>query len=192
MTRQLNIRGVPQEVFATTAGPTYAFGTRMHVPDGRVFRRSQAAGIALVAGRTAQTTVPDVGLRARLVRGSPTTNEVAIELGKVASGTGTARNRGEIQPQTDAAAARGPFAGEYNEGMLYVVSGGGAGHVYRIRNAEGADSTTNQMKLTVDGSPISFSTTTRVTLYKNFFKALVIAEAPPSAPVIGVSPVAVP
>ncbi len=193
MTRQLNIRGDPQNVFATTSGPTYAFGTRMHVPDGRVFRRSQAAGTALIAGRTAQTTVPDVGLRARLVRGSPVSNEVTVELGNVESGTGTARNRGEIQPQTDAAAARGPFAGDYNEGMLYVVSGTGAGHVYRILKAEGADSTTKQMKLTIDGHPISFTTdSTRVTLYKNFFKSLEIAGAPPSAPVIGVSPIAVP
>ena len=193
MTRQINVRGDPQEVFATTAGPTYAFGTRMHVPDGRVFRRSQAAGTALVAGRTTQTTIPDVGLRARLVRLFAKNNEVAVELGDVPSGTGTARNRGEIQPQTDAAAARGPFAGEYDEGMLYVVSGGGAGHVYRILTAEGADSITNQMKVTIDGSPISFTTdSTRVTLYKNFFKDLVVAEAPPSAPVVGVSPVAVP
>ena len=190
MTRQLNIRGDAHEPFATTPGPNYAFGTRMHVPDGRVFRRSHADATALLAGRTAQTTIPDAGLRDRSVVADG--DSVYVQMGNVEAGNATAKDRQDFALAVDGDAARGPFAGDYNEGMLYVVSGGGAGHVYRIRRAEGADSTNNSMRVFLETNRlIASDASTRVTLYKNFFEDLAIAEAPPSAPVIGVSPAAV-
>ncbi len=194
MTKQTNVRGDPQDIFVTSLAPSYAFGTRMHVPDGRVFRRSQAGSTALVAGRTAQTTLPDVGLRNKLAGSSTGVNVVHVQLGNVAIGSASDKSRSDV-PSTRRDSTRGPFINEYAEGLLYVVSGGGAGHVYRILTSEAADSTNNNMAVTLDAGSgiISFSAnSTRVTLYKNFFKDLVLSQAPPSAPVIGVSPVAVP
>ncbi len=190
MTKQTNVRGDPQDVFVTSSTPTFVFGTRMHVPDGRVFRRSQADSTALVAGRAAQTTIPDVGLRNKPIGTSG--SAVNVQMGNVAIGSASDKSRSEV-PATRRDSTRGPFIDEYAEGLLYVVSGGGAGHVYRILTSEASDSVTNNMRVFLDAvTLISADSDTRVTLLKNFFKDLVISQAPPSAPVIGVSPVAVP
>lgn len=179
MTRQLNIRGTSDNAFETwrSTGQPHAFGTRMHVPDGRVFRTSQADATALVAGRTAQTARPDKGLRDRGMGNQDDSrlNVVQIDLGKISDET-----------------ARLP-AGAYNEGLLYVVSGGGAGQVYRISASLAGVDSDNTLTVIIDGVRITgFNiATTRVTLLQNKFKTLAIAEAPPSTAVIGVSPAAV-
>ncbi len=178
MTRQLNIRGSAEQVFETFSRTGYAFGTRLHVPDGRVFRMSQAgSATALVAGRTAQAALPNMLVRDKAaVLLSPTTSTREITL-----------NTGEIS-NTDQLALD-----EYTEGLLYVISGGGAGHVYRIIFSGAPDFVNNQLTVVIDAARIIdyVAATTRVTLFQNKFKALTIADAPPSAPVIGISPVAV-
>ena len=178
MARQLNIRGEPDTVFETHATRPQALGTRLHVPDGRVFRAAQAGSTALVAGRTAQITRPDAALRDRglATQTDPLDNVVQIALGSVV-------NSDQSLP-----------VGRYEEGLLYVVSGGGAGQVYRVRSSEKGDETNNELKVVIDAARIvgRVNSTTRVTLFKNFFTELVIAEAPPSTAVIGISPAAVP
>ena len=177
MTKQLNIRGDSRQVFETSPRTGYAFGTRLHVPDGRVFRMSQAGSTtALVAGRTAQAALPNI-----LARDNPVVawaerlrNIVTIDVGDMASGV-------RLTP------------GDYDEGLMYVISGGGAGHVYRISSIATPDLANSQLTITLDVLDlIGFvSTTTRVTLFQNKFRALVIASAPPGAAVLGISPVAV-
>jgi len=179
MTRQLNIRGAPNEVFGTSSTTGYPFGTRMHVPDGRVFRRAQTAGTtALVAGRTAQSALPNMLVRDKTVvlpSSNPSDKIIIIATGEIVS-----EDRLALE--------------EFNEGLLYVVSGGGAGHVYRIVHSARPDLLNNQLTVTIDAEEIIgyAAATTRVTLFQNKFKGLAIADAPPSAPVIGISPVAVP
>ncbi len=179
MTRQLNIRGDADKAFEThrSTDQPYPLGTRMHVPDGRVFRTAQADSTALTAGRTAQIALPDVALRDRgmAIQTDPRENVAQIALGRVI-------NSDQSLP-----------IGRYDEGLLYVVSGGGAGRVYRISTSEAGNNDDNELKVTLDAVRIvgRNNSTTRVTLLKNFFKDLAIAEAPPSAAVIGVSPTAI-
>ncbi len=179
MTKQVNVRGDTTEVFATATTTGYQFGTRMHVPDGRVFRRAQAGSTtALVVGRTAQTAPSNMLVRDKAVVAwtERLRNIVTISTGDLGGLNG-----------------RRLDVGEFNEGLMYVVSGGGAGHVYRINSSGDPDLVNNQLTINLDVVDlIGFvNTTTRVTLLQNKFKALVIADAPPSAPVIGISPVAV-
>ena len=178
MTKQVNIRGDADNVFEThrSTDQPHAFGTRMHVPDGRVFRTAQADSTALVAGRTAQMSRPDVALRDKGLaqQTDPRPNVVQVAVNVI--------NSDQSLP-----------IGRYNEGLLYVVSGGGIGRVYRISTSEAGDNDNNELKVVLDAARLvgRNNSTTRVTLLRNKFKDLAIAESPPSAAVVGVTPAAV-
>ncbi len=180
--RQLNIRLEASATFETWAKKPWTFGTRGHAPDGRVFRTAQAGGTALTVGRTAQTASPDVRLRNKgfAVMTSQRDDVLKLALNDV--------------PQIETYRA-----GEFDEGLLYVVSGGGAGHVFRVAHSETGDAVNNELTIVVDTGAIKDQTrlvgfnrgTTRATLLKNRFKGLVIADAPPETTVAGVPPAAV-
>lgn len=184
MSKQVNVRGDSAQVFETSADRGYPFGTRMHVPDGRVFRRAQADTTALAVGRTAQQALPYVKV---------TNQEVAEKVG------GDALNvvRLTVPVATVPTDTLEFPAGLFEEGLLYVISGGGGGHVYRIENSLVGDSVAStvtfilETNLMIDRQGDASATTSRVTVLQNKFKALTLTNAPPYMPVVGVTPVAV-
>ena len=84
-------------------------------------------------------------------------------------------------------------ADAYAEGLLYVVSGGGAGYAYRIESNAAASPSAGTLKVIIEADSVTglVQDTTRVTLLKNRFRDVAIADAPPNAAVIGVTSVAV-
>ncbi len=180
MSKQVNVRGDSAEVFETSATKGYGLGTRMHVPDGRVFRRAQADTTALVVGRTAQQALPHI----------KTINQEIAE-----KATGEKANVVVVNVPVSSAPIDFPV-GLFNEGLLYVVSGGGAGHVYRIDSSLEGNSTDGTVTFELDAPMINrqgaaSATTSRVTVLLNKFTALTLTNAPPYMPVLGVTPVAV-
>ena len=180
MTKQVNVRGDPRDVFETSTNKSYAFGTRMHVPDGRVFRRAQADTTALVVGRTAQQALPHI----------KTVNQ------EIAEKTATERDDVVVVNIPVSSGPEDIPAGLFDEGLLYVVSGGGAGHVYRINTSQVGNPIANTVTFNleaeiIDRQGVASTTTTRVTVLQNKFKALTLTNAPPYMPVVGVTPVAV-
>lgn len=174
MSKQLNIRGTARQAHETWTTQPYPFGTRMHVPDGRVFRMTRASATAISAGRTVQADVPDRLLRDKgiAVRTDTRLNVLTIN----------------VELINDARITEGL----YSDGTLYVVSGGGAGQVYRIATNEVGDRVNNQLVVHLDTDSITGETSaTRVTLFKNRFKDVAIASAPPNTAVIGATPIAV-
>ncbi len=182
MSKQVNVRGDSAEVFETSATKGYGLGTRMHVPDGRVFRRARADTTALVVGRTAQQALPHI----------KTINQEIAE-----KATGEKADVVVVNVPVSTAPIDFPV-GLFDEGLLYVVSGGGAGHVYRIENSLEGNSVNGTLTLTLEAAAemigrqgTASATTSRVTLLQNKFTALTLTNAPPYMPVVGVTPVAV-
>lgn len=177
MSKQLNVRGEAAQALETWSTKTWPVGTRMHVPDGRVFRLAQATATAIAVGRAVQANQPDMRVRNKgvAVRTDPNPSVVTL------TGVNTPSDQSAVQ------------ANDYAEGLLYVISGGGAGYVYRIESNTKADSLTNTLKVIIEAGSVTglAQTTTRITLLKNRFRDVALSDAPPSAAVIGVSSVAV-
>lgn len=175
MSKQLNIRGEAKQALEAWSSKSWPVGTRMHVPDGRVFRLAQATATAIGVGRAVQACQPDMRVRNKGIAAHDGANTITL------AGVNTSAGLASL------------LAGDYAEGMLYVVSGGGSGYVYRVESNAAADASTNTLKILIEADSIVglVHNTTRVTLLKNRFRDVALADAPPSAAVIGVTPVAV-
>ena len=180
MARQLNIRLDSPAVFMTWGDKPYPLGTRGHAPDGRAFRLARAGGTALSIGRTAQAALPDPRMRNIGTAGEfdGRTNVLTLRVGNL----------------VNALESGATAAGEYDDGLLYVVSGAGAGHVYRISSSEAGDPANGRLEIALDthqSGALGFNgirTSTRVTLFRNRFRNLAIADSPPKTAVAGATP----
>lgn len=171
MAKQLNIRGVPRQAFEQGAGRQFPLGTRMHTPDGRVFRMAQAASTAISAGRTCQLDRSKLHFQDLTLSYAARNDQFLINVSV---------------PDT-------VNQDEFEDGLVYVYTGGGAGIVYNVEGNTQVTASSTQMTLNLDvvtTQGISTSTS-RVSVFKNRFKALTIADAPPSAAVVGVTPQAI-
>jgi len=184
MTKPLNIRGSVVEAFNTSTTQSHALGTRMHVDDRRVFRYARASSTAIGAGLVIQEAQQDYALRDLLLR-KPEGDTVYFAAGQskltlfVGAGLTSIIN-----------------VDDYRDGLLYVVSGTGAGLLYHVQgNAEFRSSKTPPLSphLTVSLSAptqTALDSTSRVTLLKNRLAATRLCDLTTAA--VGVTPVAVP
>lgn len=182
MSKSLNIRGTPPEVFDaidTVSGIT--LGTRMHLPNGRVFRRCKNGPTALVAGRLVQMAeqvhqFENKNIGALVYAGSSIITVVIEETVDI-----------QANELEDALMVVNDDQGE---GYLYHVEGSDA---YTVSPASGAPLDTGA--LTIKLATVlqtDLTTSSQVTIVKNVYQGARLALTPPSEAVLGVAPTAVP
>jgi hypothetical protein len=170
------VRQFSSEIHKTyTAQPGAPLGAIMEFPDGRRFRLCRNGGVALVAGRMVQSKVPL----------STHTN-----LACAAANAGTFK----ITVTLGAAAVA---ADDYKDGYIYINDAGAdvttEGYVYRIKSHPAAAASATLEVTLYEDSPIKIALTTNseATLHYNPYSQVIIHPSPPTAPVVGVAPVAV-
>ena len=145
----------------------HPYGTRMVLPDGRVFYYGQTDG-AQTAGAICQSAVG-----------------VANHDMDLATTTASAGDKSVTVTLGGTAAAEDLYA----EGYLYVNDGTGEGHNYKIRQHDeigsGGTGTINLM----DGDPIAtgFAAATIVGLAKNPYKDFIVYPTTPTGHAVGVA-----
>lgn len=168
--KALNIRGDYGDELRTYTSKTYALGTRMHLPDGRVLRYSRAASTALGVARVVQAARQNARV-ADIALDFPFLSQRSFSL-SLSSATTIALDT-------------------YEDGLLFVNDGLGEGHVYHVvTNKElGAGRT---LILDIDSDFVtSPNTTTRVTMLHNRYNLLTLAAAPPISEVVGITPASI-
>lgn len=175
MTKSLNVRGDYEEAFRTSTVKSWPLGTRMHLADNRVFRYSLAGATALVVGRVMQAARQDTDV----VGASLVVPQTSADKRKVVLNIVTKKR---VTQDT------------YDGGLLYVNEGTGVGHVYHVQGNDLLEPNSASAQLTIylgSDFQVALGSSSRVTLLRNRYHSLVVASAPPSSGVVGVTPVAV-
>ena len=145
----------------------HPYGTRMVLPDGRVFYYGQTDG-AQTAGAICQSAVgiPNHDMDLATNTASAGDKSVTVTLG----GTAAAEDL-------------------YAEGYLYVNDGTGEGHNYKIRQHDAIGSGGSGAINLMDGDPIAtgFAAATIVGLAKNPYKDFIVYPTTPTGHAVGVA-----
>ena len=157
-------------------------GTRMELPDGRIFRQVQASATALIAGKLYQSEaqVADTMYQQQLVTGSAVVGATAI----------TITTGGTTAVTVD----------QFEDGYLLLASsaGGGVGEVYKIRTNGSAAAGSAAASITLQQTDPLVSAiaggTTKTGLRQNEYKNVLLSTADTVrvGPVAGVPPTAIP
>ena len=145
----------------------HPYGTRMVLPDGRVFYYGQPDG-AQTAGAICQSAVG-----------------VANHDMDLATTTASAGDKSVTVTLGGTAAAEDLYA----EGYLYVNDGTGEGHNYKIRQHDAIGSGGSGAINLMDGDPIAtgFAAATIVGLAKNPYKDFIVYPTTPTGHAVGVA-----
>ena len=145
----------------------HPYGTRMVLPDGRVFYYGQTDG-AQTAGAICQSAVG-----------------VANHDMDLATTTASAGDKSVTVTLGGTAAAEDLYA----EGYLYVNDGTGEGHNYKIRQHDAIGSGGSGAINLMDGDPIAtgFAAATIVGLAKNPYKDFIVYPTTPTGHAVGVA-----
>ena len=168
MTKALNIRGEYGDESRTYAAKTWPLGTRMHLPDGQVYRYSRADSTALAAARVMRVFRPENNVT-DLALVLPRTGPRKLTLTLFSPSNILARD-------------------VYEDGLLFLNDGTGEGYSYHVVSN---DAVIREGTITVylDSDWVVLpDSSTRVTLLRNRYNGLAQAESPPRAAVAGVSP----
>ena len=160
--------------FDVTTTKRRPLGTALILQDGRTFRYAENGGVALAAGRVAQSEVPTANW-----------DELAIPTA-VTAGTRTFN-------VTNGATTI--LADDFADGYMNVEDDAGEGHLYQIQanDAEAAGSAAFSLTLMAgEGVIVAFSTATTVGLTKHWLKDVIIHPSPATATIAGVAPVLMP
>ena len=167
MGRAINVRGSDTEVFVTSDVRAWPLSTRMHVPDGRVFRYAKAGSVDLGVGKLVSSAARE-----------PQHANLSVQATRViGDGIITAT-------LTDVAVA----LNEYESGLVYVNDGSKQGHVYRLGNHEAGlvDGTLTVNLHTRLITPLG--TSDQVTLIKNVYNGVAVSQALRTERAVGVPP----
>ncbi len=168
MSRAINVRGSDAEVFETSNVGSWPLSTRMHVPDGRVFRYAKNGSVALTVGKL-------VASPARELRHA----NLSVAATRAAGDNFLTATISDVLVGTD----------DYKDGLVYVNDGSKQGHVYRIsRNTQTPVSGTIEVFLQVNlQTPLG--TSDQVTLIKNVYNGVALSKALLTQRVVGVPPI---
>ena len=158
-----------EKVTSTTADLGLILGTRMVLPDGRVYRYSFSDG-AVGAGKGVQSSIALANQDTDLAVNSA----AAVGAKSVSITFGTS-------PNTDV------VANQYADGYLFVNDVDGEGHVYRIKSADTTDahvaadvSASPEVDINLmdgDGIATALTTSSQVGLLANPYKDVIITPA---------------
>ncbi|KKM25446.1 hypothetical protein LCGC14_1594890 [marine sediment metagenome] len=170
MARVINVRGSDTSVFDTSNVSAWPLSTRMHVPDGRVFRYAKAGSVALSIGKLVSSPARE-----------PQHANLAVAAGQVAG------ERSFTATLTDVAVANE----EYKDGLAYFNDGTAQGQVYRIGSAlvaAAGATVTVELYTALRGA---LGTTDQVTLIKNVYNGVAVSQALRTERAVGVPPQAI-
>ena len=167
MGRAINVRGSDTEVFVTSDIAMWPLSTRMHVPDGRVFRKAKAGSVALSVGKLVSSAAREpqhANLSVQATRAAEdgfltvTLSDVAVTLN------------------------------EYENGLVYVNDGTQQGHVYRIVS-HAAAAAGAILSIGLHTRLITaLGTSDQVTLMKNTYDGVAVSQALRTERAAGVPP----
>ncbi len=167
MGRAINVRGSDTEVFDTSDVNSWPLGTRMHVPDGRVFRMAKVGSLDITVGKLVASAAREpqhANLSVEAVRAIGD-NLITVTLVDVAVSLG-----------------------EYNDGLIYVNDGSKQGHFYRITNHLAAAASA-VLTLNLHTRLITpMGTSDQVTLIKNVYNGVSVSQALRTERAVGVPP----
>lgn len=167
-----SVRSYTEEIYKTYTVPKHRLGSIIETPDGRQFRFTLNGAVALAAARLVQSTVP------------------AANHLNIAVAAAVAVGAKVITATLGATAAAKDL---YKDGYVYVNDAAGEGHLYRIKTHE-AVASAGVITLTLyEDSPVvvALTTASEITLIRNPFSGVLIHDSPPTAPLAGVTLVAV-
>lgn len=159
------------EQYNTYTNQRWPLGTLMMLQDGRKFRFFENGATALAAGRLIQSEVPGANFDELAIPSAVAVNTKAFNV-------------------TNGATAI--TLNQFAEGYMNVEDDAGEGHLYKIAGnaAEAAGSAPFEVQL-AHGILVAFTTATTVGLTKSPYRDAIIHPSPPTAAVLGVTPVAV-
>ena len=169
---RFNMASTPQGLFDVSADQLAAFGSTLHLGDGRIFVYCENGGVAAVRGRVYQS-------------------EVAVD-NHGGTGLATTNGTGLLGTRTVTVTLGATAAAEnlYAEGYLLQVNDTGsvllAGTTYKIAGHPAIASAGTGVFTLVDPFWEALSDDATVSLVKHPCKDVIIHPAPPTCPVIGV------
>ena len=145
----------------------HPMGTRMVLPDGRVFFYGQTDG-AQTAGAICQSAVGVANHDMDLATNTASVGDKSVTV--TVGGTAATED-------------------QYKDGFLYINDGTGQGHNYKIRQDDAIDSSGSGVINLYDGDAIvvAFEAATIAGLAKNPYKDFVVYPTTPTGPAVGVA-----
>ena len=146
----------------------HPFGTRMVLPDSRVFYYAQTDG-AQTAGAICQSAVGIANHDMDLATNTASVGDKSVTV--TVGGTAATED-------------------QYAEGYLYINDGTGQGHNYKIRQHDAIDSSGSGAINLMDGDTIAvaFEAATIAGLAKNPYKDFIVFPTTPTGHAVGVAP----
>ena len=165
MGRAINVRGSDTEVFVTSDVSSWPLSTRMHVPDGRVFRYAKAGSVDLSVGKLVSSPARE-----------PRHANLSVQANRAIG------DRFITVTLTDV----GVSANEYEDGLVYVNDGSRQGHVYRLGSHKIAPIGTT-LTINLQTSLITIMRPAdQVTLIKNSYNGVAVSQALRAERAVGV------
>ena len=168
------IYGSIKDRLNTTVAQVSPLGTRLILPDGRVFRYAKAGGTNLSIGQVMQEAVVTTGH----------TKDLAV-----AAAAPIGSSSVIVTNSTTAITAN-----MYAEGYLFVNDEAGEGQLCTIKSHPAEATGSGNCVITIadeDALTIALSTISQVGLRKNLYKDVVVAPITVTGPPLGVTPCAV-
>ena len=153
--------------YTTNAARQWPLGTRLYLPDGRIFAYAENGATAMVAGNLYQSEVPGANF-----------DDLAVAATAAGAVLVTVTN-----------GVTAIAANDFDGGYMVVQDDVGEGFVYGLRNhAAIAASVAGDINLQTGVSiQVAFTTATTILLVKNEFKGVIIHPSPPTAALVGVA-----
>ena len=145
----------------------HAFGTRMHLPDGRIYRYGQTDG-AQTAGAICQSAVGVANHDMDLAVNTASVGDKSLSV--TLGGTAATED-------------------QYKDGYVYVNDGTGEGNIYKIRQHDAINSSAAGTINLYDGDAIAvaFEAATLVGLVKNPYKDFIVYPTTTTGHAVGVA-----
>lgn len=162
---------IAQGLFEQSSVQRHRLGALRMLDDGRIFVYCKAGGSDLAAGKLVQAPAPVTNHTNCAVAANAAIGDrvVTLTLGNTAA-----------------------TANQYKDGFLLVNDATGEGHAYKIKSHPAAAGTANLTVTLYDKIRVALvSGTSEVTLVSNPYNGVIIHPSPPTARVVGVTPMAI-
>lgn len=166
------IYGPSSDRLVQSSTQKHPLGTRMVLPDGRVFRYAQAGGVTLDAGKLMQESVVISGHEKDMVTAAAAVGDTAIT----------------ITPITNDISAN-----QYKEGYLYVNDADGEGQMFTVKSHPAILKTVAGV-ITIedeDAVVVALTTSTQCGIRTNPYDGVLVAPTSETGIPVGVTPIAV-
>ncbi len=168
------IEGPVNDRLAESAAQKRPLGTRLELPDGRVFRYTKAGGVALDIGKLMAAAVVTTGhIKDLAVAATAAIGDTSLTI-------------------TNATTAI--TEDQYAEGYVFFNTAAGQGQICTIRSHPAETTTSGSCVLRLedeDALTVALTTSSKCGLRKNIYKDVIVSPNPITGIPVGVTPIAV-